>query len=408
MKRKIISVFVYMIIIFLFTLPSYAEYLYTDPLTHTTFKIPDNWVEVPLLNQETNIDVKFKSNENDKMLIMFSSFDLWEEFSKKEKLGLNREDIDNSILSKADVAEMFGTAISKVKTVTYNKKKYYQVEVSEKVSQGNYNIFVYISHLIHVENGYIYTFSFNGSNDNELYIDFITLLNSINYPSSNSKISTSSTDIPNDSGYNNDYILRELIPNLIFSFIFTIFIYSLPIIIYRYMIRKSPVPKKSAIGITIIYGIVASIIMSGLLYIIDGTGPKGTAILIWSYINYLMLKGGKDSTTNNKQSKNLRKDIIEPDITYFRDSEGKDNIYNFDENNEETIEEEPKVEDNIEEEPKEDLKDYRENLNNTKQDISYFEDSDMRFCYKCGNKLHPNASFCSMCGVKIPTSNTKD
>lgn len=394
MKRKVISVFVYMILIFLFTLPSYAEYLYTDPLTHTTFKIPDNWVEVPLLNQETNIDVKFKSNENDEVVIMFSSFDVWGEFSKNEKSYLNREDVDNSLFSKTDVAEMFGVEISKIKTSIYNKKEYYHAEVSEKVSQGNYDIFVYINHLIRIENGYIYTFSFNGTNDNEQYADFVSLLNSINYSFSDSKMSTVSTDIPNDSGYNNDYILKELIPNLIFSIILTILIYSLPIIIYRYMIRKSPVPKKMAIAIAIVYGIVSRMLMSGLLYAMDGSSPNGTAIFIWVFINYIILKGGKDSITKNKHLKNLIKDQIEPDCTDLRDSEEKETIYNKSNREEEIGEEE--------------IPDDRENQNNKEQNINSFEDSYMKFCYKCGNKLHPNSSFCSMCGTKIPESNTKD
>lgn len=79
----------------------------------------------------------------------------------------------------------------------------------------------------------------------------------------------------------------ELLTLLLDLFI-TFDFYTLPLLIWRYAIKKQPVEKAKAQKITIIYGIAAWIVMSILLYIIDGS-VAGGSILLWSYINYRIL-----------------------------------------------------------------------------------------------------------------------
>ena len=78
--------------------------------------------------------------------------------------------------------------------------------------------------------------------------------------------------------------LLTLLLDLFITFDF----YTLPLLIWRYVIKKQPVEKAKAQKITIIYGIAAWIVMSILLYIIDGS-VAGGSILLWSYINYRIL-----------------------------------------------------------------------------------------------------------------------
>jgi hypothetical protein len=84
----------------------------------------------------------------------------------------------------------------------------------------------------------------------------------------------------------NDYI-----ESVVLGLLITAAVYSLPIIIFRYMIRRKPVSPKWAKIITIIYGLVALFAMF-ILLALSGQGAPGGAIVLWSYINYRMLKSG--------------------------------------------------------------------------------------------------------------------
>lgn len=77
--------------------------------------------------------------------------------------------------------------------------------------------------------------------------------------------------------------------DVLVSFVLTVAFYSLPIIIYRYLIRKAPVENKKAKKITIIYAIVAYALVLALHIYMDTGEAPGSAIILWSYLNYRML-----------------------------------------------------------------------------------------------------------------------
>ena len=77
--------------------------------------------------------------------------------------------------------------------------------------------------------------------------------------------------------------------DILISFILTVAFYSLPIIIYRYVIRKAPVENKKAKKITIIYAIAAYVLVLALNIYMDTGNAPGSAIILWSYLNYRML-----------------------------------------------------------------------------------------------------------------------
>lgn len=83
--------------------------------------------------------------------------------------------------------------------------------------------------------------------------------------------------------------------DLLFSIIITITIYSLPIIIYRYAVKKSPLPPSKAKLITIVYGIAAFIVMFFIKFLLGDGKMSGGAIFFWSFINYKMLSGNYKS-----------------------------------------------------------------------------------------------------------------
>ncbi len=140
---------------------------------------------------------------------------------------------------------------------------------------------------------------------------------------------------------------------LILSIAFTILIYSLPIIIYRYAIYKVPVAPPKARKITIVYGIGAFIVVV-IIGSLTGDPSPGGAVFFWSFINYEILKGGKQKSQSVPVSKDLAL---------------KENVLSAMDTTASAIDEIPLSEQNL-------------------------------FCKACGASLLPDSIFCDKCGQK--------
>ncbi len=104
------------------------------------------------------------------------------------------------------------------------------------------------------------------------------------------------TFLENDSGdtdiFSPKFIL-SFIREYSLDFILTLAIYALPIVIYRYLIVKIPVKKKNAKKITFIYAFAAFFVLCNVLTAFFTNGMGGIIILIWSFVNYRILVGGR-------------------------------------------------------------------------------------------------------------------
>lgn len=91
--------------------------------------------------------------------------------------------------------------------------------------------------------------------------------------------------------------------DILLSMGITIGIYTVPIVIYRFVIKGESVDKRKAKIIAIIYGIVAMFVMTFIkLFIFNQSSVAGGAIVFWSFINYGILISGQKSvlTSENK------------------------------------------------------------------------------------------------------------
>ncbi len=123
-------------------------------------------------------------------------------------------------------------------------------------------------------------------------------VNTVSETSSNSPSSSSSSI--------SELYSNSIEPNLLIIFLLTALFYCVPILIYRFGIKKSPLPKNQAKKITIIYGLLAFIGVSAIKYYLLDTGSvAGGAVLLWSYINYAILKGGKESTSSSSNGNQI-------------------------------------------------------------------------------------------------------
>ena len=334
-----------------------AAFLYKDKETGSEFTVPANWSQESLSQDREFLDVKFTSNKEPGLSILYGGSDIWAEMSSSEKKGLSRSDINNSLFTFDDIAETMGVAKSKISTVSFGGKEYYKYEVTSTSSTYGINIEVTMTCLMRIENGYAYTFQFSGDSKNSYYKDFESLVSSANYPV------VENTSSPDTFG-------EFSMINILLSLLITIAIYSVPIIIYRYGIVKKPVEKARAKKITIIYGIIAFIVMSALIFVINGSGAAGGAILLWSWVNYKVLTGGREPVVEDTAEEK----------TQAVTSETSSSPY--------TVESERVIV--VSSAPEAPPKSQKE----------LFE-TDVVFCHKCGAKLNTNAQFCHKCGTKV-------
>lgn len=335
--KKLYSLIVILAILIVFPVTVFANkepFLYKDNDTGVEFSVPANWTQEALSKEREFLDVKFTSDRDAGKSILYGSTDLWAELSSSERDGLSRSDLNNSVFSMDEIADAMGVTQSDLSKVTYGGSEYYQYVLGTTVTG-----------LTRVENGYAYSFQFSGDKSNSLYRDFEALLESVTYPSSES---TSSYD-----GF-----LRFSSSSIILSLLITITVYSLPIIIYRYCIVKHPVEREKAKKITIIYGIIAFIVMSILIFTMNGSGAAGGAILLWCWVNYKVLTNGWE--TQSKYSTQQNSEIAN---TVLVDTDNKQST--------------------------------------AKEEQGYSGENSIPFCYKCGAKLGENSRFCHKCGTKI-------
>lgn len=159
------------------------SFIYNDTDSGTSFAVPSNWKQDDFNKKKDNLDVKFASVKDSACLIMFGSNDLWAQASDSEKNEYSRSDIDNSLFTKSDIAEMNNLSEDDISIITYNGVQYYMYEVETSSEEFDIGLSFKSTHAIHIENGWMYMFYFSGTNKHSMYSDFEKLLNSVSYPS---------------------------------------------------------------------------------------------------------------------------------------------------------------------------------------------------------------------------------
>lgn len=210
-------------------------FTYTDPNSGMTFTVPVNWAETPMNEERKFIDVKFTSNLEEGLCILFSSEDLYEleefklELSTTEQLLLTRDLIGNDIFTKADIAEIYGCKEKDVSMVTYGGKEYYSAEIVNSGTAYGLTLSTPMVYLIRCENGYMYVFQFNGSSSSKYFQDFKKLVSSAKYPE-----------------FKSDETVRDQVfgAYLLLAIIALIALCLVLIFICRSMIKKKSIEKK--------------------------------------------------------------------------------------------------------------------------------------------------------------------
>lgn len=174
--------------------PETEAFLYTDTDTNTKFTVPANWYEDELSKNREYIDVKFASGEEEGLVIMYGSTDLWSSMSSSDKIGLKRSDFDSSQFTVSDMEEYFGVDAGKVSKATYNGTEYFTAVQSCKQEMYGTSFLVEITRVVRFHNGWLYEFQFSGTKDSDYFSEFEKLLNSVQYADDGSFNASSDTN----------------------------------------------------------------------------------------------------------------------------------------------------------------------------------------------------------------------
>ncbi len=365
-----------------------SAFTYTDSKTGVTFTVPENWVEKPLSKEREFIDVKFVSLEEGWMSIMYGSTDLWEEMTAAERNGYTRADIDNSFISNAYVAEAFGFTDDEVSPVEYGGNEYYTITLTPGTDVYGISLPVTMTHMMCVKNGFLHWFQFSGAKEDKLFGDFEALLSSAEFPPPESA-AASITDSPDPNGLPTDdpaakspsavqNITEPLsVERILLTLLFTIMMYSVPIVIYRYVVIRAPIERKKAKKITLAYGVSLFLLMAVIISSISVSATSGGAILLWSWVNYKVLTGGKDRSNTSPKGAS---EVHEPFVGEVAE--------------EEQMPEGPEAE-----------KAAAEAAEAAPAAVPTAEGPSAApecfFCRKCGAQVPIDSTFCHKCGVKV-------
>lgn len=178
--HRVIAVFILLLV--LAPLTSFAANEYYSEDGQVRFTIPEGWSEEPLSKNCEILKVKYVCDDSPFEIICFGFKDIWGSIPKSELDGLTREDFDSEFFTSSDIANMYNTYITKIGSETYNNMKYYSYTFSQNVTEQGVSIQLEIKTYICIYNGFLYQFSFKcivGEDHN--YDDFKALIKSVEY-----------------------------------------------------------------------------------------------------------------------------------------------------------------------------------------------------------------------------------
>lgn len=284
-------------------MPDTDSFVYVDESTGCEFTVPANWNANDKSQEKKYLKVMLTSKKDVAVCINYSSMDLWEQLPESEKRFMSRRECNNDKISAEVVAESLNVDSSMISKKSFGQYEYffYSGESIGALEETGFN--ANITACTKVDNGFMYIFNFITDSQGSYYEDFEELMESVKFPATESTTDNdtygetsgeSEPEIYDGNKPTVDDISNDFAINIFMSLLFTILIYTVPIIFLRYCIIKHPVEKSKALKITVVYGVIAFFVMHGLIYLANGGSGIGGAIVLWSFVNYMILIKGNN------------------------------------------------------------------------------------------------------------------
>ncbi|MBQ9393077.1 MAG: hypothetical protein IJU18_03685 [Oscillospiraceae bacterium] len=275
-------------------------FTYKDELTGTTFTVPADWTQQD--EAASGARATFFYNSDSNAIISYNSADIWSEMSPAERLGSSRAEADNRILQDWDLPELVGAPADKteIEEVTYGGKTFQKITFDYMQEETAIPMTV----LLAMDHGYLYVFSAHVVTRQRMS-DLIAMVGSVKYgdvvPESDAQLDSPEAAL----GFVHDLLGQIdwalLIRQTILSWLITLAACALPILLYRYVIRKDVLKPKKAKKVTIFYALGVFVAVTAGLYLwFRGMAPP-LAVVLWSFVNYRVLAGPKAVRLANLQ-----------------------------------------------------------------------------------------------------------
>lgn len=241
-------------------------------------------------------------------VLLCGRVDVWSEMTEEEKRGLTRETCDNSAFTAEEIGEICGDQGSvTVETIRVDGAAYFQAELDQPLQIGDVSFTATVTALLRVENGWCHIFMFVGSPESIYYDDFCFIADSAfdhlpvksapeEAPGASSgaqpELPVPERPAPAGSGPVSPLAVLGFLLAVPAAILLSAVWNCLPIILYRFAIRRAPVARAKAIKIAVIYAACIGILELIVHSVLDGGAPTNLSVAIWCFVNYLILRSG--------------------------------------------------------------------------------------------------------------------
>lgn len=159
---------------------------YRDAQNGLTFTIPNGWAVVENEDEGGIVSAKIRWESEDRKKhanVKYSAYDVYSamlsEGFGKEETDVDRTQINNSFVSKSDIADMLGISTNEIEYIKYGDYEYYTATVTRTETLEGFEMTITINSYINMNNGYMYFFSYTG--DDSQFRDFEKMLISVKH-----------------------------------------------------------------------------------------------------------------------------------------------------------------------------------------------------------------------------------
>lgn len=169
--KKIVTLLLAFSLLLSLSCTAFADtFAYADPESGISLQIPKGW---KISAGEESI--QFEPNDS-KVSMTYRYEDLWEGLSRAEKAEFTRQEYNNDIMSKADVADLVDARTKDVTVTDLNGTEYFCVTTATTKGFFLFKSTRYTTSLMHFCNGFMHLFQFEESKDHKDYHKFEELV----------------------------------------------------------------------------------------------------------------------------------------------------------------------------------------------------------------------------------------
>lgn len=194
---------------------------YTDPESGLSFTMPAGWLRQEQMETDEIIKMVAAYQMRPGLVLQYGSVDMWSQMSASERRGRERRDMDQSVISREDIAEIYQLDADDISTVFYGGKAYYMAWVNMGSVLGiDLNGFLDRTLLVRVENGVFYQFVYSAQFADPQFKELKSILDSARYPEEEggSAPSFSAADTGSRDTWNGEMYLEDQIMLLVITF----------------------------------------------------------------------------------------------------------------------------------------------------------------------------------------------